>query len=157
MIYILIGQSASGKTTYVLNKFTGEMKLNTEPIKHTIVKNDCLIGDYKTDKDCKGTDTLPFDSLNKIIKFIRNNHTNFDNIVAEGDRINNKKFIKYMYNIDEDCKVILFKTSMNKSIERRKQRNSNPNKKFIKATRTKSFNNYIFSKKLGINTEVIET
>lgn len=49
------------------------------------------MNNYESDDRCKGTDTLAYNSIEYIIDFINSNIDKF-HIVAEGDRINCRRF-----------------------------------------------------------------
>jgi len=154
MITIIIGQAGCGKTTYVKNTFAiGNGIYNTIPIKHTLYGNNLLIGDYVSDKRCLGTDTLAYNVLPKIIEFIKDNCQKF-NIVAEGDRINNKKFFEEISSFNVAAEVVVLTCSLEESIKRLRQNGSKITEKFVKATRTKTLNNKELCKKL--NLKIIE-
>lgn len=154
MIIIIIGQSGAGKSTAVKSNYLEpNMELKKQPIKHTTNEETCLIGDYKTDRRCVGTDTLPYDALQDIINFIKQNKDQYERIVAEGDRINNKKFFKNLLKLQEPLKIIIFKCSLEKS----KKRLPNQNPSFIKTTKTKTENIAKYLEKNGIPYDEVET
>lgn len=157
MITVIIGQAGSGKTTFVMEKFYSDlMLLKKHPIKHTYINCLCLIGDYKTKDRCKGTDTLAFNSIEKIIDFIRDNQNNFD-FVIEGDRINNKRFFQAISKMKIEIQVYCLHCDIKKSYERLRNAGSKITLPFLKTTRTKSENmvKYLLSNKIKV--EIIET
>lgn len=154
MIIAIIGQSGAGKTHYVLeNYFQNDMELFEEEIKYTANDKVCLIGDYKIERRCKGTDTLPFNALPKIIEFIKRSKRKYDLIVVEGDRINNKRFIDFLLTSGEIYNIIYIKSDTKEALERIDAREYTP---FLKSTRTKSIRmvKYLLEKKA--NVKIIE-
>jgi hypothetical protein len=99
VVYIVVGQSGSGKTTFVKNRWAvGEGRIVEEPIPHTIYQDGsvALVGRYGLDGvRTEGTDTLSYSALPRILDFIDRNHRRFD-IVCEGDRINTPKFFEFL-------------------------------------------------------------
>lgn len=155
-VILVIGQSASGKSTFVIKKFMKDSAILIEkPFKHTIVGMTCLLGDYLADKRCVGTDTLSMSIINDLIKFVQDNKDNFDILIAEGDRINNSKFFNFISTLNIPVTLHVFSCSLKESMERRKQTGSNSSETFVKTTITKSNNMKTIGTKLGF--KIIET
>lgn len=72
MIYLIIGQSASGKTSYVKEHFfdKNNFQLFDKPIKYTVSKENILIGHYGIGRRCEGTDTISYNRLDSILNFL---------------------------------------------------------------------------------------
>jgi len=156
MIIVIIGQSASGKTSYAKKNFIdGELTLKDKPVKHTICNNTLLIGHYGIGRRCEGSDTTGLNQIQPIIDLIKDNEDKFNTIVAEGDRINNNRFFEFLKG--KDVKVILFECSLETSMKRLKKEGSNIQEQFVKTTQTKSLNNFRLAQKLGFQTERINT
>lgn len=150
MIVAIIGQSGSGKTHYAIeNYFKEDMELYNEGIKYTSNKEICMIGDYIIDRRCKGTDTLSFNALPKIIEFIEKNKRDYEVIVVEGDRINNKRFFDFLMGCGELYKVYYIKADTATTLERIGAEEYTP---FLKSTKTKSVGmlRYLVEKKANI-------
>lgn len=155
MIHVVIGQSASGKTTFVKKKFLKDgMKFEAKPIKHTYDSKTCLIGDYTKDDRCLGTDTLPYNSLPKIIDFVRLSHKKFSDIVLEGDRINNRRFFTFLAMLP-DVTVYYLSCSLPTSMKRLRAADSKISERFVKSTITKSRNMFLFAKERGLKCVVL--
>lgn len=148
---VAIGQSAVGKTTFVMNQFVGSapMQLVNEPIPHTIVGNYCFLGDYTTDLRTKGTDRLSYSILPELLDFVEKNQDKHDYFVAEGDRINCERFFTFLKKINVDVTVYTFICDVELSIKRRAESGSDASEQFVRATQTKTLNMQKFAKSLG--------
>jgi predicted kinase len=157
-VIIVIGQSASGKTTFVRRTFCKEsMELREKPFKHTISQNNCLIGDYVSNKRCSGADLLSMTIQPEIIKFLKDNINNFDTIIMEGDRINQKRIFDVIAELKVPVDLYYFYCSLGDSCKRRKETDSDESEIFVKTTITKSNNMRIYAKQLGFNIIKIDT
>jgi predicted kinase len=158
-IIIIIGQSASGKTTFVKENYCkSPMELKEVPFKHTISREKtCLIGDYTSDKRCCGTDLLSMIIQPQIIEFVKQNIDNFETIIMEGDRINQIKVFNAIAELKVSVKLYYFYCTLEDSCNRRKETGSNANEIFVKTTITKSQNMKLYAKRLGFDVEEIDT
>ncbi len=157
-IIIVIGQSASGKSTFVKNNFMGlKQELFEEPFKYTISNNICFLGDYLADKRCVGTDTLSYNIIDKLCDFVRQNYDKYTYIVAEGDRINNKKFFEAVKELNVPADLYVLSCSLKESMERLKANKSTITETFVKTTKTKASNMRLEGKRLGFNVIDINT
>ena len=157
-IIIIIGQSASGKSTFVKKKFLKKTaELIEKPFAHTIDGGICLLGNYISDRRCVGTDMLSMSVLPKLIEFIKENKKKYDVIIAEGDRINNKRFFSFIHSLDIKVQLYAFSCSLKESIKRRQESGSNPSETFVKSTITKTKNMKLFGKELGFGLIEIKT
>lgn len=144
MIYIVIGQSGSGKTTFVKKHFlNGKTQIIEDEIPYTICGNIAAIGRYNIKKRTEGTDTLSYNSQNKIksvlCKLIKKGY----DIIMEGDRINTSDMFDYVKGLGQEVKLFLVKCSILTSMERLQKAGSTISISFIKATKTKSNKNFI--------------
>lgn len=153
---IVIGQSASGKTTFVKKMFLKdeELTLETEPIKHTTIEGGdmpsiCLLGDYTCGKRCLGTDTLSMSILPKLIDFIKGAKDDFGHFIVEGDRIANEKFFRFAASLSVPVTLYVFSCTLQESINRRVKTGSNPSETFVKTTITKTSRMAALGRKLG--------
>lgn len=90
MIFVVIGQSGAGKTTFVKGKFlSGELRIVDDVVPYTTNGKICAIGKYGIGRRTEGTDTLPYNSDAKIRELIKKLHSDGENVLIEGDRINN--------------------------------------------------------------------
>lgn len=158
-INIIIGQSASGKTTFVKNNFCLEpLQLVDKPFKHTISQAGvCLVGDYTSNKRCCGADLLSMTIQPQIIEFVQNNIAKYNSIVMEGDRINQIRVFNAIANLKVPTKLYYFYCTLEDSCNRRRETGSEANEIFVKITITKSQNMKLYAKKLGFDIEEINT
>ena len=155
-IIIIIGQSGSGKTT-LAKEILGEIiKSKKDIVKITECKNYTGIGDYTGQKREKGTDTLPYNSTNNIIKQIKKLNKQGIPVLLEGDRITNKTIFEEIKYIGAKTKLFLVTCSLRTSMERLKKGGSKIKPPFLKMTKTKSRNLFIEYKDI-FHGEIINT
>lgn len=143
MITVIIGQSGAGKTTFAKKNFLqGELKIINDVVPYTTNGENCALGQYGIDKRTEGTDTLPYNAGEKIRAQISKLHAAEKNILIEGDRINNTATFEFLKKLGAEVKIYLLSCTLETSIERLRAANSKITPKFIKATKTKSANNY---------------
>ena len=143
MIYVVIGQSGAGKTTFVKKTFlSGELKIVDDIVPYTTNGNICAVGKYGIGRRTEGTDTLPYNSGAKIRELIKKLYAEGKNIVIEGDRINNRATFELLETFGAAVKLYLVSCTLETSIKRLRDSGSAITVKFIKATRTRSENNF---------------
>ena len=155
-IVIVIGQSASGKTTFVKNNYLGVDYENINPqklIKCCVSGSTVLLGHYNLDKRCEGTDTLSNAALPVIIEWIPYIIDKYEVLVAEGDLITSRKFFDLIEVLKEEYDIAVelyyFSTTIQNSIKRREETGSKSSKTFVKATQSKSHKMYLYGEMLG--------
>lgn len=138
MFYIVIGQSGSGKTTFVKTKFlTDRVKIVEDIIPYSVCDNGIIaLGCYGIGKRTEGTDTLSYNAKNKIKKQLKKLKGN--DIVIEGDRINNKDIFEFIASLRVSVKLYLISCSLKTSMERLRTAGSTITLSFVKTTKTKS-------------------
>lgn len=157
MVYIIIGQSGSGKTTFTKNRFlNGETRVVEDEIPYTVCGNVAALGRYNIGKRTEGTDTLSYNSQEKIKRLLPRLIKDGYDIVVEGDRINTPDMFDYIKGLGQGVKLYLVKCSILTSIERLRAAGSNITISFVKATKTKARKNYQRYGKL-FNGEIIDT
>jgi GTPase SAR1 family protein len=159
-IVIVIGQSASGKTTFVKENFVTDSVTNIEPVKLLkccIVDKTILLGHYNVDKRCEGTDTLSYASLPTIKKYIPTILNKYETLVMEGDRISSKPFFKFIGGLNIPVELYLFITKKQESAKRRESSGSSRSEKFVKTTISKAMEMYLYGNMLGFKCQIIET
>ena len=144
MIYIVIGQSGSGKTSFVKERFlTGELSVIEDIVPYTTNGKYCAIGKYGIGIRTEGTDTLPYNAGDKIRQQIRRLHEARKDIVLEGDRINNRATFAEIALLKTPAKLYLVTCSLETSLLRLRTAGSTITPTFIKATKTRSRNNFL--------------
>lgn len=140
MIYIVIGQSGSGKTLFCKeNLIKPPYKVIEDITPITEGANGAIaIGKYGIGRRCEGTDTLPYNAQGKIIEQIKKLSESGKDIVIEGDRATSKRVIESIDEIFQTKKMYLVTCSIKTSMERLKKAGSEITEAFVKATKTKS-------------------
>lgn len=143
MIYIVIGQSGAGKTTFVKERFIKEpLTIIEDEIPYTLCSNGIhAFGRYGIGKRTEGTDTLSYSAKNKIKKQLTK--LKGKDILLEGDRINHKEMFDFISTLGEDVKLYIVTCSLRTSIERLRKAGSKITLSFVKTTKTKSKNMYL--------------
>jgi len=157
-IYLVIGASGSGKTTYIENNIINDKQLTDNMLDEikvcTTNDNGLLLGHYTTvEHRCKGCDTLSMSILQDLITLTKKliNENQYDYIVFDGDRINTKKFFEVLNPYKEQVEVIFLATNKETILERV----PDINESFMKATRTKTSRNVVFLKNNGFEVKTI--
>lgn len=144
MIFIIIGQSGSGKTTFVRKRFlTGELSIVEDIVPYTTNGEYCAIGKYGIGIRTEGTDTLSYDAGEKIRRQIRKLQDEGKNVVIEGDRINNRATFATIALMNAPTKLFLVDCSLETSLQRLRAAGSKITPTFVKATKTRSRNNFL--------------
>lgn len=140
MIYIVVGQSGAGKTTFCKENIIKPPYQNKKDIvKITIGENNVVgIGDYGVGKRCEGTDTIPYNFQSKIIKQIKKLADEEKNILIEGDRITTRAVMESLKIIPVEKKMYLVTCKLGTSLKRLRRAGSKITIPFIKTTKTKS-------------------
>lgn len=156
MIYIIIGQSGAGKTTFTKQNFLKEpIEIIEDVITYSRSLNGiCALGKYGIGKRTEGTDTLSYSAKNKIklqLKKLKGK-----DILLEGDRINNREIFDFISTLGDEVKLYLITCSLKTSMERLRAAGSSITLTFVRATKTKS--KKMFLEYSGrFNGEVIKT
>lgn len=157
MIYIIIGQSGSGKTTFVKQKFlSGDKRVVEDIVPYTVCGNVAALGRYGIEKRTEGTDTLSYNSQERIKELLPVLIKKGYDIVMEGDRINTPDMFEYVKSLGQEVKLYLVKCSLLTSMERLQAAGSTITMTFVKATKTKAKRNFLRYAKV-FDGEIIET
>jgi len=147
MIYIIVGGSCAGKTSFVVNSFIGDSEVEVVKDIVTISRcgNNILLGDYgRKGTRTKGTDTIGRQDINKIYdeidKLVLEEPDK--NIIMEGCKIVNHNLFDYLIQKGYDAKMYYIHCSQKKSIERNKANNSTVSISTLKAECSKAKNVY---------------
>ena len=157
MIIIVIGQSGSGKTTLCKNRFIKEpYEIRQDITTYTECGNGVVaIGKYGINIREEGTDTLPYNSQDKIVEQVKKLIQNGKTVLIEGDRISSKRVFDELAKTGAECKLYLISCSIKTSMERLRKANSKISKSFVKSTKTKTRRLY-FEYKDIFNGEIIK-
>lgn len=143
MLCIVIGQSGSGKTTFV------KKHLLSTPYEYIDVGIPCTkdsngkiaLGKYGIGIRTEGTDTLAYNAATDIKRALW--ELKDKDIVLEGDRITSRPMFEYISLLGVEVKLYLITCSIKTSMKRLKSENSSITAKFVKATKTKSRNLFL--------------
>lgn len=159
MIYVVIGQSGAGKTTFCKNKIlTVPFELaDGYPVACTKSGDVYAIGKYGIGIRTEGTDTLSYSALPKIIDTVKMlTQDGHNDILMEGDRINNDKMFLFLSTLNIPVKLYLIQCSIPTSLSRLRKSGSKITETFIKTTRTKALKRFMKWGRI-FNGEVIST
>lgn len=144
MIIVIIGQSGCGKTTFAKNNFLqGELEIIPDIVPYTTNGEFCAIGKYGVGIRTEGTDTLSYNSGNKICELIKKLHTGKKNILLEGYWVVNHKLFEFFSMLNTDIKLYLITCSLKTSLTRLKAAGSKITLPFLKKTRSRSRNLFL--------------
>ena len=162
-VIIVIGQSASGKTTYIRKNYIEDYEKGfiDKPFKMTRLlrrtEKWLLLGHHQGEKRCEGSDELSMAILPQLIEFVKTHINDYDVMVFDGDRINNEKFFRFVADLNKPVELYVLTCSLQTSIKRREEAGSKPSETFVKTTITKSNNMKRLGIQLGFKVEVIKT
>ena len=98
-----------------------------------------ILGKYENDGNVfQGTDRLSMAVQPDAVKFIQKQKD--VNVIFEGDRLFNQKFIDEIANVTEDFKILILETSHNEKERRHVDRNDDQDDKFKNSRKTKISN-----------------
>jgi len=157
MIHVVIGQSGSGKTTYVRQRWLhgATEVLYSYPVPVTRCGEVYLIGIYDDQRRELGTDKLPYNALPRIISTV--DMLAGSELVMEGDRINNRRMFDHLVMRRYPFGLILCRCPLDVSMARLGAAGSTITRRFVQATATKSRNNFLAYSARAAYAEVVET
>lgn len=158
MIYIVIGPSCSGKSTFVVNSFIKGK--NAKEIKDilTLCETDTcfLIGKWFDSRRVKGLDRISRAQIPLITKQVKKLIPKNKNIVLEGDKVVSQKIFRELLNTGEKCKLFWIRCSAETSLNRNRKNGSTQQESSIRAVATKAKNIfYIFQNEM--DGEIVDT
>lgn len=144
MIYVIIGASCSGKTSFIKNTWL----VNDKPIEqkdlihYTITSNAILLGRYIENERICGCDRISRKNIKDIVEQVRrlvDEYGNEKDIVLDGDRITLSSIMDGLLSIGNNITMLLITCSQTTSINRNLA-NGFTNTRFHKAVCTKAMN-----------------
>lgn len=158
MIYIVIGPSCSGKSTFVVNSFIkGKNAKETKDILTLCETDTCfLIGKWFDSRRVKGLDRISRAQIPLITKQVKKLIPKNKNIVLEGDKVVSQKIFRELLNTGEKCKLFWIRCSAETSLNRNRKNGSTQQESSIRAVATKAKNIfYIFQNEM--DGEIVDT
>ena len=155
MIYLIIGGSCAGKSTFTINKFLNkkEYKEYYDLLPYIETNESIIIGRIKENSRRFGTDTIARSQIHLIVEQVKRLISTKKDIILEGDRIINRKIFNELKETNEKIKLYLIDISLKTCLERNRKINTISSDSHLKSLITKSkniFNEYkdIFDSKI---------
>ena len=158
MIYIVIGPSCGGKSTFVVNSFIkGQNAKETKDILTLCETDTCfLIGKWFDSRRVKGLDRISRAQIPLIIEQVKKLIPKNKDIVLEGDKVVSQKIFRELLLTGEKCKLFWIRCSAETSLNRNRKNGSTQQESSIRAVATKAKNIfYVFQSEM--DGEIIDT
>lgn len=141
-IYLIVGGSHSGKTSFVVNTFVRgrEGKFYKDLVGLTEFDDCILFGDYLTDKRTKGTDTITRSWLDRLFPQIEKLIPLEKDIVLEGDKIISRPLFNKIAELGVPVKLFWICCDVSVSLERNRKFNSTAKESTLRGAWTKAKN-----------------
>ena len=147
MIYIIVGASCAGKTSFTKNSFIGtrECKEFKELITVTENENYYLIGNYLREGRTLGSDTvnrvdIPLIGPQVKLLLESDEYDHNKDIVLEGDKITSRPLFNFLLSLGVPIKLFLINVSPEISYERNMKNGSRCSFSHLKAVTHKALN-----------------
>lgn len=158
MIYIVIGPSCSGKSTFVVNSFIkGKSAKETKDILTLCETDTCfLVGKWFDSRRVKGLDRISRAQIPLIVEQVKKLIPRNKDIVLEGDKVVSQKIFRELLLTGEKCKLFWIRCSAETSLNRNRKNGSTQQESSIRAVATKAKNIfYMFQSEM--DGEIIDT
>lgn len=158
MIYIVIGPSCSGKSTFVVNSFIkGKNAKETKDILTLCETDACfLIGKWFDSRRVKGLDRISRAQIPLIVEQVKKLIRKNKHIILEGDKVVSQKIFRELLLTGEKCKLFWIRCSAETSLNRNRKNGSTQQESSIRAVATKAKNIfYMFRNEM--DGEIIDT
>lgn len=147
MIYIIVGASCAGKTSFTKNSFVGNRDCTEFKDLITVTENKdyYLIGSYLRDSRTLGSDTVNRQDIHLIAPQVQSlltdaKYDNTKDIVLEGDKITSRPLFNSLLELNVPIKLFLIRVSPEISYERNVKNGSRCSYSHLKAVTTKALN-----------------
>lgn len=157
MIYLIVGASRAGKTTFTENTFLRGRDNHEYRDIFTLTENDeyILFGKYGVEDRRKGTDTTNRKDITKYYEQIERLKEKNKDIVLEGTRLSTKLFMQLFLG-GYECKLFWIYSSPEKILERNREKGNEQTTSHFVAEATKA--KYMFWKYAQLfDGEIIDT
>lgn len=145
MIYLIVGASCSGKTSFTYNSFLKNKEfVQLKDILDYCETNDTiLLGKWDKEGRTKGSDTVNRMDIPLINPWISKMLEYNKDIVLEGDKITSRTIFNYIKELGVSCKLYWIKVTPETSYERNVKNGSSCSFKHLKAVTTKAQNIFV--------------
>jgi len=146
MIYLIIGASCSGKTSFTYNSFLKDKEFinNKNILDYCETKDTILLGKWDKEGRTKGSDTISRKDISLINSWIAEmlKISNKD-IVLEGDKITSRTIFNFIKDFRLPCKLYWIQVTPEVSYSRNVNNGSTCSFSHLKAVTTKAQNIYM--------------
>lgn len=142
MIYLIVGASCAGKSSFVKNSFLkGKNHTEFRDLMTITETDDCyLIGTYVSENRTVGTDRVSRADIPKFFEQIKRLYGKGKDIVLEGDKICSHKFFGELAESGFECKLYWIRCKTSTSIARNKANNTTCSESYLTAVASKARN-----------------
>lgn len=148
MIYLIVGASCSGKTSFTYNSFLKgrEFSQKRDVLDYCETDEAILLGKWISDTRTKGTDTINRKDIPLIGSQVEALLPLGKDIVLEGDKITSRNLFDKVLSFGVDVKLYLIDVPPEVSYERNVANNSTCTFSHLKAVTTKAYNIFMLYK-----------
>lgn len=143
MIYLIVGASCSGKTSFTYNSFLkgNEFSNNKNILDYCETQDTILLGKWDKEGRTKGSDTINRKDISLINSWIEEMlKTSNKDIVLEGDKIASRTIFNFIKEKGIPCKLYWIQVTPQVSYDRNVQNGSTCSFSHLKAVTTKAQN-----------------
>lgn len=143
MIYLIVGGSCCGKTSFVKNSWLKDrcFEIKKELLYYTETDSSILLGKYNNigGRERSGTDTISRSQIHLMGEQVERLISKGKDIILEGDKATSRKLFNKLLSLGE-VKLILIRCETHISIRRNSENNSTAKESTLKASLTKAIN-----------------
>lgn len=142
MIYLVIGGSCAGKSTFTKKRFLNgkDYQEHRDLLPYIETSDSIIIGSIKENSRRFGTDTINRRYINLIVEQVKRLLEKNKDIVLEGDRIVNRNIFNDLIETKEKIKLYLIDVSLETCLKRNQEINTISSESHLKGLITKSKN-----------------
>lgn len=142
MIYLVIGGSCAGKSTFTKKRFLNgkDYQEHRDLLPYIETSDSIIIGSIKENSRRFGIDTINRRYINLIVEQVKRLLEKNKDIVLEGDRIVNRNIFNALLETKEKIKLYLINVSLETCLKRNQENNTILSQSHLKGVITKSKN-----------------